>query len=110
MRPPSARRVALEKGSNASLIITVVSAMLAGGGWLLVTAAASMGEVARDDGTVGPALSPSLSTLLSVVSGFCVVLCAAMWAAHLVLSTLADAEQAAEIEQQSHARTTGVEV
>ena len=95
MPAPSESVKALERGSNSTLLIAVVSAMLAGGGWLLVTAAVGTSQL-QEDGTYAPSVSPGFLTLVGAVSGFCVLLCAAMWAAHVVLSSLTDAERARE--------------
>lgn len=96
MPAPSESVKALERGSNSTLTIAVVSAVLAIGGWVLAAGGSSPSYDAAPDGTFGTYLSPGAITLLTAVSGFCTLLCAAMWAAHMVLSSMADAEKARE--------------
>lgn len=96
MPAASASVKALEKGSNATLTIAVVSAILAGGSWLLAIGGSSPSYQPGPDGSFGTYLPAGAVTLLNAAAFFGLVLCAAMWAAHMVLSSMADAEIARE--------------
>jgi len=96
MPAASAAVKALEKGSNTALTVAVVAAIVAVGGWLLALGGSSPSYQPGPDGSIDPILSPGAVALLNAAAGFGLVLCAAMVAAHLVLSTLTDAEIARE--------------
>lgn len=91
----TARIRALEQGSDLSLTTCIVAAILAVPSWFWFAWNLRPTDITDETGAVigTSGASPSIA-LVGGFALFATVLCAVMWGAHVVLSTLRDAEVA----------------